>query len=69
MRKRFLVTGGEVYRLRLRAACHCRTEHHVLVVDKLTYAGNLDSLALVKITLASHLCGRISPTRAIKAER
>jgi len=29
-------------------ACRCATDHHVLVVDKLTYAGNLDSLQPVK---------------------
>ena len=49
MPKRFLVTGGAgfigsaVVRHALAA-----TDHHVLVVDKLTYAGNLDSLATVK---------------------
>jgi dTDP-glucose 4,6-dehydratase len=49
MTKRFLVTGGAGFigsafaRHALAAA-----DHHVLVVDKLTYAGNLDSLASVK---------------------
>jgi dTDP-glucose 4,6-dehydratase len=49
MTKRFLVTGGAGFigsafvRHALAAA-----DHHVLVVDKLTYAGNLDSLAPIK---------------------
>lgn len=44
--RRFLITGGAgfigsaVARRLIR-----KTQHHVLVVDKLTYAGNLDSLA------------------------
>jgi dTDP-glucose 4,6-dehydratase len=48
MAKKFLVTGGAgfigsaVVRKLIR-----ETEHQVLVVDKLTYAGNLDSLAPV----------------------
>jgi dTDP-glucose 4,6-dehydratase len=49
MSKRFLVTGGagfigSAFVRHLIAA----TNHRVLVVDKLTYAGNLDSLAPVK---------------------
>ena len=46
--KRFLITGGAgfigsaVVRHLIRD-----TEHHVLVIDKLTYAGNLESLAPV----------------------
>lgn len=48
MAKRFLITGGAGFigsamvRLLIR-----ETSHHVLVVDALTYAGNLDSLAPV----------------------
>jgi dTDP-glucose 4,6-dehydratase len=46
MSKRFLVTGGAGFIgsavVRMLIA---RTQHTVLVVDKLTYAGNLDSLA------------------------
>jgi dTDP-glucose 4,6-dehydratase len=48
MPKRFLVTGGAgfigsaVVRYAIR-----ETDHRILVVDKLTYAGNLDSLAPV----------------------
>lgn len=48
MKKRFLVTGGAgfigsaVVRKLIR-----ETSHEVLVVDKLTYAGNLDSLSSV----------------------
>jgi dTDP-glucose 4,6-dehydratase len=48
MAKRYLITGGAgfigsaVVRRLIRD-----TSHHVLVVDKLTYAGNLDSLASV----------------------
>ena len=48
MSKRFLITGGAgfigsaVVRHLIR-----ETDHHVLVVDKLTYAGNLESLAPV----------------------
>ena len=49
MLKRFLVTGGagfigSAFVRRAIAA----TDHHVLVVDKLTYAGNLNSLAPVQ---------------------
>lgn len=49
MTKRFLVTGGagfigSAFVRHVLAA----TEHHVLVLDKLTYAGNLESLAPVK---------------------
>lgn len=46
MSKRFLITGGAgfigsaVVRHLIR-----ETDHSVLVVDKLTYAGNLESLA------------------------
>src|SRR5712675_1596670 len=48
MSKRFLITGGAgiissaVVRHLIR-----ETPHQVLVVDKLTYAGNLDSLSTV----------------------
>jgi dTDP-glucose 4,6-dehydratase len=46
MSKRFLVTGGAGF-IGSALARHliCHTNHYVLVVDKLTYAGNLDSLA------------------------
>jgi dTDP-glucose 4,6-dehydratase len=49
MSKRFLVTGGAGFigSAFVRHAL-AATDHHVLVVDKLTYAGNLDSLAPVK---------------------
>ncbi len=49
MPKRFLVTGGAGFigSAFVRHAI-AATDHHVLVVDKLTYAGNLDSLAPVK---------------------
>src|SRR5580700_4277848 len=45
MRRRFLVTGGAGFigSAFVRHAV-AATDHHVLVVDKLTYAGNLDSL-------------------------
>jgi dTDP-glucose 4,6-dehydratase len=46
MSKRFLVTGGAGF-IGSALARHLirHTSHYVLVVDKLTYAGNLDSLA------------------------
>ena len=49
MTKRFLVTGGAGFigSAFVRHAL-AATEHHVLVLDKLTYAGNLESLAPVK---------------------
>ena len=49
MRRHFLVTGGAGFigSAFVRHAV-AATDHHVLVVDKLTYAGNLDSLAPVK---------------------
>jgi dTDP-glucose 4,6-dehydratase len=49
MTRRFLVTGGAGFigSAFVRHAL-AATDHHVLVVDKLTYAGNLDSLAVVK---------------------
>ena len=48
MAKRFLVTGGAGF-IGSAVVRHIvrDTPHHVLVVDKLTYAGNLDSLAPV----------------------
>jgi len=49
MTKRFLVTGGAGFigSAFVRHAL-AATEHHVLVLDKLTYAGNLESLSPVK---------------------
>jgi dTDP-glucose 4,6-dehydratase len=49
MSKRFLVTGGAGFigSAFVRHAI-AASDHHVLVVDKLTYAGNLDSLVPVK---------------------
>ena len=49
MGKRFLVTGGAGFigSAFVRHAI-AATEHEVLVVDKLTYAGSLDSLSPVR---------------------
>ena len=48
MTKRFLITGGAGF-IGSAVVRHliATTDNHVLVVDKLTYAGNLDSLAPV----------------------
>src|SRR5580700_9869885 len=48
MSKRFLITGGAGFigSAVVRTLVH-DTDHYVLVVDKLTYAGNLESLAPV----------------------
>src|SRR5829696_8902234 len=47
--KRILVTGGAGF-IGSAVARHliAGTDHHVLVLDKLTYAGNLDSLAPIE---------------------
>ncbi len=47
-RRRFLITGGAGF-IGSALVRHliCETQHSVLVVDKLTYAGNLESLAPV----------------------
>jgi dTDP-glucose 4,6-dehydratase len=46
MSKRFMITGGAGFIGSALVRCLVQdTDHHVLVVDKLTYAGNLESLA------------------------
>jgi dTDP-glucose 4,6-dehydratase len=52
MSKRFLITGGAGF-IGSAVVRHLlnETDHHVLVVDKLTYAGNLESLAPVENNL------------------
>ena len=65
MSKRFLITGGAgfigsaVVRHLIR-----ETDHHVLVVDKLTYAGNLELLAPVSNDRAMLSCASTSLMRA-----
>ena len=45
---KILVTGGRFYRLALIRNIISNTNHSVVNVDKLTYAGNLESLSLVE---------------------
>ena len=52
-----------LHRLCGRSAHHPRDRPRVLVVDKLTYAGNLDSLAPVSNDPRYLFCARISPIR------
>ena len=55
MSKRFLVTGGAGFiGSAVVRALIGNTQHEVLVVDRLTYAGNLDSLAPVATSSRFH---------------
>ena len=64
MSKRILVTGGAGF-IGSAVVRHIirETGHRVLVVDKLTYAGNLDSLAPSRAIRATRSCVRTSPMR------
>ncbi len=64
MSKRFIVTGGAGF-IGSAVVRHLiqNTPHHVLVIDKLTYAGNLDSLADVAHSRASPSSAPTSATR------
>src|SRR5579872_2520491 len=67
MSKRFLITGGAGF-IGSAVVRHliANTESHVLVVDKLTYAGNVESLASVNDNIRYNFVrADVADTRAI----